>query len=155
MNKLCISDLLAGCQLTACSYEANPELWSEVLNDLPYQPNYYSHEMIQYQHSYYAGAGWDLSNFSLILLTDGRPCGVLPLTIKMGDEPRVTSLGLPILSPIFLAWTPEKTIKKIIAWLYDFLDGIHAKLGLNTMCFEQQPIDKLDSTIQRMGLIKR
>lgn len=117
----------------------NLSLWESIWQSLDYQANAYSVDMIDYQHAYYIGAGWELVDASLILLNDGKPCGLLPLTYKAGLEPSLTSLGSPILAPIFLPNITKRTIKKICAGLLSFFYTAHLDLAIKHMLLEQAP----------------
>src|SRR5579872_3537973 len=83
------ADLLAGRALSthARPRQTDPEGWAHAWRALPARPVAYSATMIDYMHAYFAGAaGWTLADASLVLTSDGRPCGLWPLTLDGRDE---------------------------------------------------------------------
>jgi FemAB family protein len=84
--------------------------------------------MIEYQHAYLEGAGWSVSDASLVLTNDGRPCGLWPLTLGGAAEPTLTSQGEPVVQPLFAAGTSHHTIKRIVTECLDWLDRLAAIL---------------------------
>ena len=130
------ADFLAGQALGAHARlrQTDPEGWTRAWRALPARPVAYSASMIDYMHAYFAGAaGWTLADASLVLTSDGRPCGLWPLTLGGKNETRLTSQGEPILPPLFTAETSPRTAKKIIA---KCLDAIDAKGEVPTLCAE-------------------
>ena len=119
--------------------QADPEGWTLAWRALPARPVAYSASMIDYMHAYFVGAaGWTLADASLVLTSDGKPCGLWPLTLGGKDEHRLTSQGEPILPPLFTADTSPRTAKKIISECLDAL-GQAAALGQGAMLCAEPP----------------
>lgn len=118
---------------------ADAALWAKTWDSLAYQPTSYAAGMIDYQMAYFAGAGWQVEDASLILMNDGAPCGLIPLMLRTGDAASLTSNGQPIFQPVFTRTTMPGTVKKVGAWLIDLLTETHRRLGLTTMNFEGVP----------------
>ena len=59
----------------------SPEMWVKVFSELHYQPNEYSAEMIDYQNAYNQGAGYNITDCSLILLSGGKAFSLWVLTV--------------------------------------------------------------------------
>lgn len=110
--------------------------WDETFGNMSYQPVAYSGPMIDYQFSYFIGAGWDIIDASMIILNDGRPCALLPLFIKINTPFNVTSNGQPIYQPIFLPTTEASTVKKICSWVFEFLSLLHNNLEITELVSE-------------------
>lgn len=117
----------------------DPALWAKTWENLVYQPTSHAAGMLDYQHAYFSGAGWQIEDASLILLNDGQPCGLIPLMIRTGDAVSITSSGQPIIQPVFTRNTMPGTVKKVGAWLLDLLVESHRNLGLETMVCEGVP----------------
>jgi len=127
-----IADLLAGRPFAANARPrlADPDGWAGVWRALPARPVAYSASMIDYQHAYLAGAaGWSLSDASLVLTNDGRPCGLWPLTLSAAAASALTSQGEPIVQPLFADGTSPHTVKRIVTECLEWLGHAAAKLG--------------------------
>jgi FemAB family protein len=137
-----IADLLDGSPFAArarprCAY---PEDWRGAWRALPARPVAYSASMIDYQHAYLEGAaGWRVSDASLTLINDGRPCGLWPLTLGGLDAPALTSQGEPIAQPIFVAGVSRRTTKRIVAECLDWLDRAAALLNQSAVLCCEHP----------------
>jgi FemAB family protein len=132
-----VEELFGALGANAVLRSSAPDLWAETWDKLAYQPNSYAPGMLSYQQAYFKGAGWDIADASLVLLNDGRPCGLLPLMVRFGETPSLTTSGAPIVSPLFIPGTQAGTIKKAGAWLLERLLSAHQGLGLSTMVTEQ------------------
>jgi FemAB family protein len=133
-----LSALLAEAGLDAkFKCEAEPA-WDVVWNQLAYQPVAYARSMLDYQHAYYRGAGWQLEDASLVLCTDGRPCGLWPLSFG-GPEgsTRLTSAGAPILAPLFVGDLSPRTVKKIVSRQLALVELARRRLGVADPTLEQ------------------
>ena len=127
-----VADLLAGRTLGghARPRHSDAEGWACAWRMLAARPVAYSASMIDYMHAYLAGAaGWTLSDASLVLTSDSRPCGLWPLTLGGKDGLRLTSQGEPILPPLFTAETSPRTAKKIVSECLDALGHAGMALG--------------------------
>jgi hypothetical protein len=92
---------LAG--LDAVLRERDTGAWEQAWAALLYQGVSYDAAMIDYQHAYFRGAGWEIKDASLVLLTNGRPCGLWPLTLGgPAEQPQLTSSGGAVMAPVFV-----------------------------------------------------
>ena len=132
-----VEELFGAVGANAVLRAAAPDLWAQTWEKLSYQPSSYAPGMMAYQQAYFKGAGWDIADASLVLLNDGKPCGLLPLMARFGATPSLTTSGAPIVSPLFLPGTQAGTVKKTGAWLLETLLSAHRALGLATMTTEQ------------------
>ena len=119
---------------------ATPAEWATAWESLPYQPVGYGGPTIDYQHAYLRGLGWRVIDASLVLLNDGKPCGVWPLTIGGTAEPRLTSLGSGILPPRFGSSVSPRTIKTITRRALDWVAAAQADLDQDDAEFEDPPV---------------
>jgi FemAB family protein len=109
---------------------ADADSWLRVWRSLSARPVAYSAGMIDYQHAYFEGAaGWSLSDASLVLLNDGRACGLWPLTLGGAGAPTLTSQGEPITPPLFAVGTSPQTIKRIVSEALVWLEDVAVNLG--------------------------
>lgn len=127
-------------QLKAVLRSANPSVWSDVWRSLPYQGTAYAESSIDYQHAYFRGAGWQLIDASLVLLNDGRPCGLWPLTLG-GAAGRfaLTSVGAAVLAPVFTSGLSPRTVKKICSRCIALLQIVGDTQGETFTRVEQGP----------------
>jgi FemAB family protein len=99
---------------------STPEDWDRVLNRLAYAPVAYSGAMLDYYLAYAQGQERDASDVSIILLNDGRECGLWPLSLTATKT--IGSNGGVLLPPLFVADLPANTCKRITQQCLDFLD---------------------------------
>ena len=133
-------DLLARVGLDAVPRRTDHAAWQAAWDKLAYQPVGYSADMLDYQHTYLVGAGWALEDLSLVLLIDGIPCGLMPLTLggPIGGR-SLTSAGAAISSPIFSQDLPPRSIKKICSRLISFLRTLCAECALAAPILDDGP----------------
>ena len=106
--------LLQASELDASLRADAPERWQQVWSALEYQSVACDAAMLDYQHAYFRGAGWQIHDLSLVLQVDGKPCGLWPLSLGgPGDERRLTSAGAAIQAPVFVDGLSPRTVKKI------------------------------------------
>lgn len=101
-----------------------PDAWQTVWINLASQPVAYAASMIDYQHAYMRSSGQSVADVSMVLLNDGKPCGIWPLTLTLGDSSKLSSLGTPILPPVFIANLSPRTIKKITSTALRFVVNV-------------------------------
>ena len=111
----------------------HPEAWLDTWGRLLSQPVGYAASMIDYQHAYMRSSGESVADISLILLNDGKPCAVWPLTLTIGDSSRLSSLGTPVLPPLFDSNLSSRTIKKITASALRFVVNVQKALSQNVI----------------------
>jgi FemAB family protein len=129
---------LSSVGLAAMPRTSNPLAWEEAWIALEYQAVPYDEAMIDYQHAYYRSAGWEIMDASLVLLCDGRPCGLWPLSL--GGPPgqrQLTSAGGAVLAPMFVSGLSPRTIKKICGRAIAFIHALCAQLALPSPVVEQ------------------
>lgn len=135
-----IHSALAASGLDAMMRCDDPAAWDLVWRALPYQGVAYAATMIDYQHTYFRGAGWTLQDVSLVLCADGKPRGIWPLTLGgPADSPRLSSAGAPILAPALVAGLSPRLVKKICVRAIEFVRLICKTGGLADPVLEQGP----------------
>lgn len=137
-----VAAALAASQLDACLRSADPAAWGAVWQALPYQAVASATPMLDYQHAYFRGAGWQLQDISLVLRTDGRPCGLWPLSLGgpvEGDQagPRLSSAGAAVLAPSFVNGLSPRTVKKLCVRALAFVQSLCVQLDLPHPRIEQ------------------
>lgn len=133
---------LESSQLDAALRENAPADWDAAWQALPYQGVASAVPMLDYQHAYFRGAGWELHDISLVLKIDGKPCGLWPLSI--GGPPdgssaalQLCSAGAAVQAPSFVDRLSLRTVKKICVRALAFLDSLCAQFGLPAPRVEQ------------------
>ena len=106
-----------------------PGAWQDVWSNLESQPVNYAASMIDYQHAYMRGSGQSIADISMVLLNDGKPCAIWPLTLTTGDSSKLSSQGAPILPPVFITNLSPRTIKKITASTLRFVVNVQKVLS--------------------------
>src|SRR5687768_13202218 len=95
--------------------------WDETFNKLSYRPVAYSNASLDYQFAYQRGHGGNWREISLIIYWDNKPAALWPLSFSVKDGQSIlTSHGLPVLPPIFVADCPPVSRKQIIKRCLDF-----------------------------------
>lgn len=124
--------------LKAVLRQDNREAWRQAWEALPYQPVNYAEPMIDYQHAYLRGTGWELNDVSLVLLNDGRPCGLWPLTLGGPQgKPRITSTGSAVFAPVFISGLSQSTVKAICGRAIVFLQKLAEHFAHENVLVEQ------------------
>jgi FemAB family protein len=142
VNAGLIAEALAGSGLEAAPFSAGPvarsTTWSAVWSALPHQPVAASRAMLDYQHSYFRGAGWVLDEISLVLLNDRQPCGLWPLSLGgPPGSPRLCSAGAPVQAPLFVGRLSPRTIKKVTGHAIKFMQRLSEAARLPPVQAEQ------------------
>lgn len=105
--------------------------WEHVWQSLPYQPVAYGIPMIDYQLEYFRGSGWVLEDFSLVLRSNGQPCGLWPLALGGGEgQVRLCSNGGPLMAPLFTPGLSPRIVKNISSEALMFARSFCASAGL-------------------------
>lgn len=130
---------LQSVDLKAEAYQSRPDEWHAVWRDLAYQPVGYARSMLDYQHAYLRGAGWDVQDASLVLLNDNRPCGIWPLALARDPAGcvRLTSSGAAVAAPAFSAGLSPSIVKKVCSRAVAFLKAWGHAIGLDALDAEQ------------------
>jgi FemAB family protein len=136
------TSLLAGAPLAenARLRADDAEGWDAVWRKLRARPVAASAGMIDYMHAYLAGAAqWSLADASLVLASDGRPCGLWPLTLGGAAAATLTAQGEPIAPPLFAAGVSPRTIKRLVGECLDWLARASRSLGQETLLCREPP----------------
>jgi FemAB family protein len=133
---------LAASQLDASLHSSDAADWCQVWQALPYQGVAADRAMLDYQHAYFRGAGWQLQDISLVLKTDGKPCGIWPLSLggPLQDgqcQARLSTAGAAVQAPLFVDGLSPRTVKKICTRALQFLQLLGDALGLPPPVIEQ------------------
>lgn len=133
-----LRELLARVELDARPYVDDRAAWDATWRALPFQLMTYAATVLDYQVAYLRHPGTPLQDLSLVLLANGKPCGVFPLLLT--GEPgarRLSGNGSRLTPPLFLPDVPEKTAKKLSARLMELLRELAVSEGCETLQFEQ------------------
>lgn len=126
-----IKQLAASCGLIVELRADKPELWSTTLMHCPYIPVMYTNASIEFQWEYQRGQGGDWQDISLLIYLDKSPVAVWPLSLAdKNGKVTLTSHGLPVLPPLFIAGCSISTYKRIIKSCLDLSDTIAQMKGL-------------------------
>jgi FemAB family protein len=142
-----IDQLLAQSGLEASLRRNDGVSWDAFFVNASYRSVAYTASMLDYQQAYFRGAGWEIDDISLVLKSDGKPCGLLPLTIgRLDGKPTLTSVGAPIMTPQFTCGLSPRTIKKFCSRIIVFLQQLGQGLNLDTLHLESaaMPLSGLD-----------
>lgn len=109
----------------------NERQWNSVLEDFDYQPVQYQYSTIKYELAYQTGRGRQLNDLSCILLLDGDPVALWPLTVfSLDNRFDVSSQGGPLLPPLFIKSLPETSRRKITKKCVAFLNRLVTDYGI-------------------------
>lgn len=122
---------LSGAGVNAHLRSADKAAWREVGRRLGYLPVDYSSAMIDYQLAYWSGNGLQTLDISLVLMHDGRPCGIWPLSATCDSEGkwRLGSSGGPLMQPLFVSGLARKSTKSVTGGCLAFLDNIGMRMA--------------------------
>ena len=97
-----LHELLELARLEAVPFERAPAAWHGAWYSLSYQPAAYSRATLDYQRTYLRGTGRRIDAFDLVLLHDGRPCGLWPLMLSRADSMQgsLSSCGKAVYPPL-------------------------------------------------------
>ena len=130
--------LLHASELDASLRADAPERWQQAWSALGYQSVACDAAMLDYQHAYFRGAGWQLRDVSLVLQVDGKPCGLWPLSLGgPEDQQRLTSAGAPVQAPVFVDGLSPRTVKKICTRARQLITLLIAQQGCTPPLLEQ------------------
>lgn len=136
--QLNLEKVLIEYELDASLYSETPNAWTDVWSQLPYQPVAAQQSMLAYQQAYLKGTGNIVHDFSLILRSDGRPVGLLPLSIQqVGPHWKLSSMGAAISAPLFTQALSPRTIKKLCTRTLEVLQRLARDLGQDELLTEQ------------------
>ena len=111
-NKL--DNILGSAEFSICHRVDSKELWEETFNKLLYKPVAYSNWSLDYQFAYQCGHGGQWRDISFIIFWGNKPTALWPLCLSHTEgQFKLTSQGLPVLPPIFIAECPIISRKRI------------------------------------------
>lgn len=108
-------------------------LWDETFNSLIYKSVAYSRASLDHRFAYHSGHGGSWQDISLIIYWDNKPVALWPLSMSVKEGySRLSSQGIPVLPPIFVAACPMISRKRIIKSCLDLAEelSIAAELKL-------------------------
>lgn len=130
--------LLNDSRLDASLAHQQPQAWAQVWEGLTYRSVSYAPSSLAYQQAYLEDAGWQLQDISLILQTDGRPCGIFPLALGgPSGSVSLSGFGGPLMAPLFVQGLSPNTVKKICARLLELLQMLAQRLGQHSLSLQQ------------------
>jgi FemAB family protein len=133
-----VDQLLDRVGLDATLRRSDAAAWETAWAALPYQPVGYAASMLDYQHAYVRGAGWQVEDLSLILRLDSQPCGLWPLSLGgPPGAPRLSSAGAPVLAPVFARDLSPRSVKKICSRALALLRALCMSHALPSPALEQ------------------
>lgn len=124
-------------ELEASLCDQTPEAWEFVWRQLAYQPVAASKSMLDYQKEYLKGVDQQVFDLTLVLKSDGRPVGLLPLSLSRADTWRLSSMGAAISAPLFVRSLSPRTEKKLCSKLLTVLQQLALDIGQKTLVTEQ------------------
>jgi len=132
-----VSQLLAEQGMDAGLYVELPDAWFAAWEHMAYQPVFASRSTLEYQKAYLEGAGNQAIDISLVLRSDGRPVGLLPLSLSRTNSWQLTTMGAPISAPMFVKGLSLRTEKKLCTGVLSLLKRLASDLGQKTLLTEQ------------------
>lgn len=127
-------DALGRVGLSAAPRTGNATAWEAAWARLAYQPVSAAAPMLNYQHAYLEGAGWEVAEASLTLLNDGQPAGIWPLTLGGPSGPRLTSQGAPVGGPLFIGGLSPRTAKRLTTQCIEVVQSLTPSLAEPPRC---------------------
>ncbi len=128
LNNIIESTRLSVSQRLACK-----GLWDEIFNKLAYKSVLYSNSSLDYQFAYQSGHGGEWHDISLIINWDNKPVALWPLSYSFKDgQHKLTSQGLPVLPPVFVADCPIISRKRIIKSCQVMANAIAVEAGMGS-----------------------
>jgi FemAB family protein len=131
-------------------------LWVETYNRLPYRPVNYLASALDYQLAYHRGHGGEWTDLSCVIRVDNMAVAIWPLTISEHDGvASISSQGLPMMPPLFLAECPERTHKKITAECLRVVNIFADQLKLREYCSTVSFVDQTTINNWQMLLMEK
>ncbi|MGZ9710863.1 FemAB family protein [Glaciimonas sp. GNP009] len=125
-------------ELAAVLRQEQGAAWQDAWGRLESQSTSASASMIDYQHAYMRSAGLCIVDMSLVLLNDGKPCAIWPLTLTLDDiSGKLSSLGAPVRPPAFVTNLSPRTVKKMTASALRFVLAIQKAISQETVHTEE------------------
>lgn len=120
--------------LTFLPREGHETEWAEVWANLEHHPIDQAPDMLDYQVKYFKGANWRLDDASVVIIQNGRPCGIWPLHVGGPEGTFALSMaGTPLQLPLFRADFNAKIIRRTLSTTLDILRDWGASIGINSI----------------------
>lgn len=133
-----ISEAFRNVSMEIIFRENHQEKWNHVLNNSQYVPFAYLDNTIQFQIALQTGSGISLSDISVIILHDRKPCAVWPLLYKPGkDIALITGFGTNLLPPLFISDIAATSKKEIVKKCIKFLEVTGKHIAADAIQLEE------------------
>jgi FemAB family protein len=151
-----LNNIIGTMGLAVCQRADRKYLWDETLNRTSYKPVAYSNSSLDYQLAYQHGHGGSWRDISLIIHWNNKPIALWPLSFSIkGEQAMLTSHGLPVLPPIFIADCPAISRKRITKACLDLANAISVAAKLNTWASGESFINLLGMSDWHVESMKR
>lgn len=151
-----ISDTFRNMSIEFILRENNQILWNNVLNRSNYVPFGYLDNTIQFQKALQSGNGTSLSDISVIILHDRKPCAVWPMLYKpKAEDFKISGFGTNLLPPLFVADIVATSKKEIIKKCIRFLEVIGKQISVDTIQCEEVFLSTLSVSDMHYELVKK
>ena len=128
-----LNEILGSTDLSVRKRVDQSKLWDETFGRLSYKPVAYSNASLDYQLAYQCGHGGNWLEISLVICWDNKPTALWPLSFSIKDgQCMLTSQGLPVLPPLFVADCPSISRKRIIKSCLDLANSISVAAKINS-----------------------
>ena len=118
---------------TAISRLDNVRLWESIVSNSEYLPVVYTNSSIEFQWRYQQWHGGDWLDLSNIILWDNRPVAAWPISLVLKNcEYSLSSQGLPVLPPLFVADCPPSTRKRVTRHCLDLLEMLTERFEIKS-----------------------
>jgi FemAB family protein len=116
----------------------NRDLWQKSLDNLSYIPVDYMHEVLDFQLAYEYSFGVDISDISMIIKYNNKPCVIWPLFYKLiNNVPYFRTTSTSILSPLFTVDTPKNVRKLLSKELILIFEKICSATGVKSFTIDE------------------
>lgn len=109
----------------------DPVLWAATCERLSFRPVNYLASALDYQLAYQRGHGGEWQDVSCVLLSNRKAVAVWPLTVaERNGVAMLSSQGLPVMPPLFVAECPALTCKKYTADCLRIAELLAVRIGV-------------------------
>jgi len=129
--------------------------WNKILHNAEYVPFAYMQISMEFQSELQTGNDIPVSDISVILLNDNKPCAVWPVLYKIhNNQAVISSFGAMLLPPLFSADTASVTRKKIIRECLIIIIEICREAGISTLQSEEVFLNRMEISDWHYELIR-
>lgn len=129
--------------------------WSKVLDNTVYVPFAYLETVIEFQSELQTGNDIPVSDISVTLLNDNKPCAVWPILYKTrNSRAAIASFGAMLLPPLFRADIASVTKKKIIRECVVVIMEICRQAGIRVLQTEEVFLDRMEISDWHYELVR-